>query len=81
MFDVNSPENIQKPQSKQKKKKDPMDFSKKARESRQDRLNRIDQLKKEILSFIDKNKIDDRDAKPALKEALDIIKDRCKIEK
>jgi hypothetical protein len=68
------------PQSK--KPKEPMPrFSIKAKEARDDRESRIKALTKDILGYLEKNKIDDRDAKPALKAALAMVNNRNSLEK
>jgi len=65
-----------------KKKREPSPpFSIKAAAIRQERLERIEKLTKDILGYLDKNKIDNRDAKPALRAAIDIVNSRTKLEK
>ncbi|HUS51466.1 MAG TPA: hypothetical protein VMZ91_14955 [Candidatus Paceibacterota bacterium] len=73
------------PKKKNKKKirppKEQINFEKKLGEAFKNRKERIDDLKKEILSFLIKNKIDDRDGKSALREALKELKSRNDIDK
>jgi hypothetical protein len=67
---------------KRKGKKEKMDpFKNKIKESRNERDEKIDRLKKDLLQFLEKNKVDDRDAKVALQKVKKLIDSRCKIVK
>lgn len=69
------------PQKAKKPKKDHIDFEKKLGVAFEDRKQKISDLKRDILAFCAKNKIDDRDAKAALREALTELKERSDIDK
>lgn len=70
---------IEQKQLGKKRKKDSIRFEQKLIETRQERLEKMELLKKEINSFLQKYKIDDRDAKIVLKEVLKTIEERCKL--
>lgn len=67
------------PNKKPKKKRDPVRFAPKIIEARNEREEKIELLQKDILSLIEKNKIDDRDAKIALQKVSKLINTRCNL--
>lgn len=67
------------PNKKPKKKREPVRFAPKIVEARNEREEKIELLQKDILSLIEKSKIDDRDAKVALFKLTKLINARCKI--
>jgi len=64
---------------KPKTKKESIRFAVKAKEIRNEREEKIEELTKDILVFLAKNKVDDRDAKIALQKAVKAIAKRCDI--
>ena len=65
--------------NKPKKKRESVRFAPKIVEARNEREDKIEVLQKDILSLIEKNKIDDRDAKIALLKVSKLINARCKL--
>ena len=66
---------------KKKNPKDKIDFEKKLKEAFKTREEKIENLEKQMLDFLVKNQIDDRDAKSALRGALKKLKARCELDK
>jgi hypothetical protein len=62
---------------KPRKKRDPVRFEPKIIEARNEREEKITQTEKDILTLLEKNKLDDRDAKIAIKNALLLVTARC----
>lgn len=67
------------PTKKSKTKKESIRFAVQAQKIRDEREEKIEELKDDVLAFLAKNKIDDRDAKVALQRAIKAITLRCDI--
>ena len=67
------------PTKKSKTKKESIRFAVQAKKIRDEREEKIQELKDDILAFLTKNKIDDRDAKVALQKAVKAISMRSDI--
>jgi len=64
---------------KPKTKKESIRFAVQAKKIRDERDEKIEELKDDILAFLTKNKVDDRDAKVALQKAVKAISMRSDI--
>jgi hypothetical protein len=64
---------------KSKKKKESIRFAVKVKEIRDERENKIDDTVKDLLAFLIKNKVDDRDAQIVLYKARRVIAARSDL--
>ena len=62
-------------------KKPNVPFEIKSKAARDERTERISKLTKDILGFLEKNKIDARDAKPALRAAIEFVNQKTRLDK